>query len=346
MVPSLAFCPKMYSSLSQWTLKKKVWTLFSLLNMESPKVQKVSHWLSKIGDKSATLLKHPQKKVRTKSPSWKSRIALKWSLGGSNNSWAKCVFPYLGSKLWYTRGWWVGIQWLATVGISIYNKFEVDAFLVNVGNIYLIYHDHGSLQVLGDFLCWWLNLAKWLWNPQPAKWLWNPQPKKTSLEVWMVGTCHYNIALISWLYIKQCNGCEILLLMEGILHQLIWIIFHCAQSFIDNRWCRISSINKGAIPLKTNECPLKNGGWKTMFCLKWSLFRWHVNFQGGISENAFFFSETNIKTNPVESFHTQANFHMLKTWVPRPRWTRKLLRFAVCACDFFLFRTPLYIYIY
>ncbi len=28
--------------------EKKVWTLFSLLNMESPKVQKVSHWLSKI----------------------------------------------------------------------------------------------------------------------------------------------------------------------------------------------------------------------------------------------------------------------------------------------------------
>ena len=26
---------------------KKLWTLFSLLNMESPKVQKVSHWLSK-----------------------------------------------------------------------------------------------------------------------------------------------------------------------------------------------------------------------------------------------------------------------------------------------------------
>ncbi len=34
-------------SLSQWTLKKKTWTLFSLLNMEPPKVQKVSHWLSK-----------------------------------------------------------------------------------------------------------------------------------------------------------------------------------------------------------------------------------------------------------------------------------------------------------
>ncbi len=28
--------------------EKKVWTLFSLLNMESPKVQNVSHWLSKI----------------------------------------------------------------------------------------------------------------------------------------------------------------------------------------------------------------------------------------------------------------------------------------------------------
>ena len=28
--------------------EKKVLTLFSLLNMESPKVQKVSHWLSKV----------------------------------------------------------------------------------------------------------------------------------------------------------------------------------------------------------------------------------------------------------------------------------------------------------
>ena len=28
--------------------EKKVWTLFSLLNMECPKVQKVSHWLSKL----------------------------------------------------------------------------------------------------------------------------------------------------------------------------------------------------------------------------------------------------------------------------------------------------------
>ncbi len=27
--------------------ENKVWTLFSLLDMESPKVQKVSHWLSK-----------------------------------------------------------------------------------------------------------------------------------------------------------------------------------------------------------------------------------------------------------------------------------------------------------
>ena len=41
-------CKTMHNSFSQWTLKKKVWTLFSLQNMESPKVQKVSHWLSEI----------------------------------------------------------------------------------------------------------------------------------------------------------------------------------------------------------------------------------------------------------------------------------------------------------
>ncbi len=42
----LNYCILLYS-LSQWTLKKKFELFFSLLNMESPKVQKVSHWLSK-----------------------------------------------------------------------------------------------------------------------------------------------------------------------------------------------------------------------------------------------------------------------------------------------------------
>ena len=37
-----------FNSLSQWTLKKKMNGLFSLRNMESLKVQKVSHWLSKL----------------------------------------------------------------------------------------------------------------------------------------------------------------------------------------------------------------------------------------------------------------------------------------------------------
>ena len=39
--------PKDLFSLSQWTLKKKVWTLFSLLNMRHPqKFKPFSHWLS------------------------------------------------------------------------------------------------------------------------------------------------------------------------------------------------------------------------------------------------------------------------------------------------------------
>ena len=47
--------------------EKKVWTLFSLLNMESPKVQKVSHWLSKYIHKHATCVIRytiPQEEVR------------------------------------------------------------------------------------------------------------------------------------------------------------------------------------------------------------------------------------------------------------------------------------------
>ena len=35
----------------------------------------------------------------------------------------------------------------------------------------------------------------------------------------------------------------VILLMEEILHQLIWQISHYLQGFIHSRWCRISSIN-------------------------------------------------------------------------------------------------------
>ena len=45
-----------------------------------------------------------------------------------------------------------------------------------------------------------------------------------------------------------------ILLMEGILHQLIWQISHHLQGFIDVGWCRISSINS----ITTSESLRKN----------------------------------------------------------------------------------------
>jgi len=36
---------------------------------------------------------------------------------------------------------------------------------------------------------------------------------------------------------------QLILLMEGTLHQLIWRISHFSEGFINNRWCRISSTN-------------------------------------------------------------------------------------------------------
>ena len=51
------------------------------------------------------------------------------------------------------------------------------------------------------------------------------------------------------------------LLMEGILHQLIWRISHFSECFIDSRWCRISSINSTAVslPIHVLKKPLYKG---------------------------------------------------------------------------------------
>ena len=58
--------------------EKKVWTLFSLLNMGSPKVQKVSHWLSKIN-----ILFH---------------LLVWWFFKKSSK--------HLPPKCWWFNGWW------------------------------------------------------------------------------------------------------------------------------------------------------------------------------------------------------------------------------------------------
>ena len=52
--------------------EKKVLTLFSLLNMESPKVQKVSHWLSK--SHITAVVCHPLYTLSNQEPCFKRTL--------------------------------------------------------------------------------------------------------------------------------------------------------------------------------------------------------------------------------------------------------------------------------
>ena len=99
----------------------------------------------------------------------------------------------------------------------------------------------------------------------------HPFPQKTRLKVLDEASTNSNVfggVLIGWRgrwkvaapawgnAVDLCSGdlfptafgifkmyTSILLLMEEILHQLIWWISHYLQGFIHPRWCRISSIN-------------------------------------------------------------------------------------------------------
>ena len=56
-----------------------------------------------------------------------------------------------------------------------------------------------------------------------------------------------------------------ILLMEGILHQLRWRISHFGEGLINNRWCRISSINS-----------LTSGLWNTWIHTKTWKKKWNT----------------------------------------------------------------------
>ena len=83
---------------------------------------------------------------------------------------------------------------------------------------------------------------------------------------------------------------SVILLMEEILHHLMWRISHCLQGFIHSRWCRISSINSrenggtlGMVPWIVNPISTLYGryslvvltgiyaGCSSMVCLYWVL---------------------------------------------------------------------------
>ena len=51
---------------------------------------------------------------------------------------------------------------------------------------------------------------------------------------------------------------QVLLLMEEILHQLIWRNYHYLQGFIHLRWCRISSINRMLVLGSVSHLVLKS----------------------------------------------------------------------------------------
>ena len=68
-------------------------------------------------------------------------------------------------------------------------------------------------------------------------------------------------------------------------------------------WFRFFGI---LLPPGKLTCPLKNDGWKMNFDLGWSLFRWHVKFQGGtFCGNYFHLKDKMIqrKMMIVEKFH-------------------------------------------
>ena len=50
---------------------------------------------------------------------------------------------------------------------------------------------------------------------------------------------------------KSLVGYLNLLLMEKIVHQLIWRIYHCLQGFMHLRWCRMFSINSISLVVPT-----------------------------------------------------------------------------------------------
>ena len=58
--------------------------------------------------------------------------------------------------------------------------------------------------------------------------------------------------LVHWVFCLHCHVSfqrVYILLMEEILHQLIWLIYHYLQGVIHPRWCRISSINSMYTPI-------------------------------------------------------------------------------------------------
>ena len=92
-------------------------------------------------------------------------------------------------------------------------------------------------------------------------------------------TCSISDSLPFWrcfgdLFLVQLCDSELLLLMEGILHQLIWQISSYLQGFIHPGWCRISSINsikfytKKLPPFETpRNCALGVAWWSPEFTL-------------------------------------------------------------------------------
>ena len=87
----------------------------------------------------------------------------------------------------------------------------------------------------------------------------------------------------------------VILLMEEILHQLIWIISHYLQGFIHSGWCRISSINS-----------MSKTWLKCDFACAWESFR---NFQSpatlpeaASSSSSSSLDQENSQKNPFGCF--------------------------------------------
>ena len=118
------------------------------------------------------------------------------------------------------------------------------------------YHDASPLNHGGKYV--WIFVS--LINRSPcfifSKWNWVSYHYPWKIQRWVSGSVGSgDICYIKpmdefqqqqqqrqWPTINQRMGLESLL-VEEILHQLIWQITHYLQGFIHLRWCRISSVN-------------------------------------------------------------------------------------------------------
>ncbi len=156
--------------------ERKVWTLFSLLNMESPKVQKVSHWLSKF----YVILEYlrfyldlfPNSTMQPRFSNWWRFIKIKKSRSGPRHlprlavrSLRRSRTPQISMATLedHLTSWPLGIPWWTTT-ISIWEfvgkqTIQKPPFQKRTG-VAMYYHVLMQLTYSLFTCCW--QISRWL----------------------------------------------------------------------------------------------------------------------------------------------------------------------------------------